>query len=88
MPEFTLQIERDALKFVKTLLPKHQRQISTRLAQLRHTPFPHDSKLLKNTDSLYRLDQGEYRILYTVTGSTIRIARIGKRNDDEVYRGL
>jgi mRNA interferase RelE/StbE len=88
MPDYVLQIDRNATKFVKTLLPKHQRQISGRLVQLQTNPFPHDSKPLKNTDSLYRLDQGEYRILYTVTGLTIRIVRIGKRNDDAVYRGL
>ena len=37
---------------------------------------------------IYRVDSGEYRILYTIEGNAICIFRVGKRNDDEIYRNL
>jgi mRNA-degrading endonuclease RelE of RelBE toxin-antitoxin system len=43
--------------------------------------------LISGEDS-YRVDQGEYRILYTVDNDKIRVFKIGKRNDDEVYQNL
>jgi mRNA interferase RelE/StbE len=35
-------------------------------------------------------DQGEYRIVYAVNDAArvVTVRRAGKRNDDEVYRGL
>ncbi|BAZ85240.1 type II toxin-antitoxin system RelE family toxin [Dolichospermum compactum] len=34
------------------------------------------------------LDQGEFRIIYTIQEEEIEIFRVGKRNDDEVYENL
>ena len=36
----------------------------------------------------YRIDVGEYRVIYDLDGDVVRIILIGKRNDDEVYRRL
>jgi mRNA interferase RelE/StbE len=36
----------------------------------------------------WRVDIGEYRIIYEVEGNTLCIILIGKRNDDEVYKKL
>jgi mRNA interferase RelE/StbE len=35
-----------------------------------------------------RADIGEYRIVYRVEEDCLKVALIGKRNDDEVYRQL
>lgn len=56
--------------------------------ELLREPYPHDAKHVKGTQGFRRVDIGEYRIAYTVVGETIRIALIGKRNDDEIYRDL
>jgi mRNA interferase RelE/StbE len=36
----------------------------------------------------YRVDSGEYRIIYFVEKNILNIKIIGKRNDDEVYKRL
>lgn len=55
---------------------------------LQADPKPQDCKALKGYPGGDRVDQGEYRILYTIEGQTVSIFRVGKRNDGEVYRNL
>jgi mRNA interferase RelE/StbE len=45
---------------------------------------------LKGYPGLYRVDSGEYRIVYRfdVEADVIQILLVGKRNDDEVYKQL
>jgi len=35
-----------------------------------------------------RADIGEYRIIYRVEEDCLKVALVGKRNDDEIYRQL
>lgn len=82
-----LDVERRAEKFVRKLLPKHQRQISEKILDLCSDPIPPDSKQI--TGFPYRrVDIGEYRIIYRIEPDTLLIPLIGKRNDDDVYRRL
>jgi mRNA interferase RelE/StbE len=83
-----LQLTRDAQKFLDTLPPKQFRQVVQKVFTLLADPRPHDSKELKGYPFL-RSDIGEYRIIYDVQNDeTLRLIRLGKRNDDEVYRNL
>jgi mRNA interferase RelE/StbE len=88
MPDYKLSVEHTAVKALDELHPKHLRQIMRRLFGLQKDPFPHDSGVLKGYPGGYRLDQGEYRVLYTVESDVVRIFRVGKRNDGDVYRNL
>ena len=54
---------------------------------LMENPEPHDSKDLIGY-LFRRADVGEYRIVYRVEGDILKVALIGKRNDDDVYRQL
>ena len=49
-----------------------------------------DYAALKGYQGGYRIDQGEYRILYTIDDDNklVDVFRVGKRNDDEVYKNL
>ena len=85
---FTLQFARDVKKSLAELQPKQFKQIATKIFALLDNPQPQDCKALKGYTGGYRVDSGEYRILYTIEGNAIRILRVGKRNDDEVYRNL
>jgi len=85
---FTLQLARDAKKSLAELQPKQFKQIATKIFALLDNPQPQDCKALKGYTGGYRVDSGEYRILYTIEDNAIRIFRVGKRNDDEVYRNL
>ncbi len=86
--EYSFIIEHSAIKSLKKLQPKFIKQIVLKIFTLQNNPFPQDCKKLKGYDKGYRVDQGEYRILYTVEDEKIRIFKIGKRNDGEVYRNL
>jgi mRNA interferase RelE/StbE len=82
-----LECRPEAQKAIEALPLKHRKQISRRIEELRFNPSPHDSKSLTGC-SYRRVDNGEYRIIYDTTQSHITILRVGKRNDDTVYRGL
>jgi mRNA interferase RelE/StbE len=86
--EYLLLVEKSVLKILNDLPLKQYKQVTMKLFSLQRNPFPQDSKKLKGFQDSYRVDQGEYRILYTVDNDKIRVFKIGKRNDDEVYQNL
>ena len=88
MTEYGLKLTEDALHFLsdrKWLPPKHFRQIALKIFALLVEPLPPDCKPVLDA---WRVDVGEYRILYDVLTEekVVVIFLIGKRNDDEVYR--
>jgi mRNA interferase RelE/StbE len=82
-----IRLHKQAAKFIGTLPPKQQRQIATALISLQQDPRPQDSKKLQGCD-YYRVDCGEYRIIYNYDETTVSVYVIGKRNDEDVYRKL
>lgn len=86
--DFLLQIGKSALKDLKKLPLKEFKQVMVKILMLQTNPKPQDCKALKGYPGGYRVDQGEYRILYTIEETAICIFRLGKRNDDEVYKNL
>lgn len=53
-------------------------------------PLPTDSKQLKGYPDYYRVDSGEYRIVYRFKSKEdlVEVILVGKYNDDEVYQKL
>jgi mRNA interferase RelE/StbE len=82
-----LHMDRDALKFFQDLDAKQYRQVGRKIFSLVSDPQPADSSKLKGYD-FWRVDLGEYRIIYRFDDETVYIALVGKRNDDEVYKDL
>jgi mRNA interferase RelE/StbE len=80
-----LDLTRDAASFWERLDAKQYRQIGRKIVALMADPVPPDSALLRGTP-YRRADIGEYRIIYRFDDETIYVARVGKRNDAEVYR--
>ncbi len=88
---YKLLIERRSLDFLETLKKqkKHYVQIASKLLSLSKDPYPQDCKKIKGERREFlRVDVGEFRIVYSIEGDTIKIILIGKRGDDEVYRRL
>ena len=85
-----LEVARQALKFLKRMQPKHQKQVKTKIGALQLNPFPHDSIQLQNYAPYRRATCGEYRIVYRVDdeGKILIVSIIAKRNDDQVYKLL
>jgi mRNA interferase RelE/StbE len=78
------------LDFLKGLQPKIAAQIAKKVLALNIDPLPSDTKDLKGYPGLYRVDSGEYRIVYQfdVQEDLVTILLVGKRNDDDVYKQL
>ncbi|MGB6975849.1 MAG: type II toxin-antitoxin system RelE/ParE family toxin [Gammaproteobacteria bacterium] len=83
-----LDISKHAADFLLQLPPKHCKQCFTTILRLTKFPHPQDSKKLQGYEELYRVDTGEYRVIYRVDEDTIYISLIGKRNDGEIYHQL
>ncbi|MDD2851598.1 MAG: type II toxin-antitoxin system RelE/ParE family toxin [Desulfuromonadaceae bacterium] len=82
-----LQLSRESGKFLDILPPKQFHQVVKKIFSLLTDPRPNDTKELKGYPFL-RCDIGEYRIVYDVSEEVLRVIVVGKRNDDEVYKGL
>jgi mRNA interferase RelE/StbE len=80
-----IDLAKRAQRFLDRLPPKHRRQLSVKVHELRTNPTPQDASLLKGS-SYWRADSGEYRIIYRFDDETVFVTDIGKRNDDEIYR--
>ena len=78
------------LDFLKGLQPKIAAQIANKALSLNIEPLPNDSKQLKGYSHYYRVDSGEYRIIYHFNPEQdlVEVILVGKRNDDEVYKKL
>jgi len=87
---YKLDIHNKAKKDVARLPPKQYKQILSKILSLQDNPRPQDCKRPQEYKIGYRVDQGEYRILYTVDNKQqmVNIHRIRNRNDDEAYQRL
>ena len=81
-------VNKDVLKFIKTLPTKQQSQILTKIIELFNDPINHNGEKLIGYKHYYRQDIGEYRICYTIIDGIISIDLCGKRNDDDIYKKL
>ncbi|HEY9704379.1 MAG TPA: type II toxin-antitoxin system RelE/ParE family toxin [Allocoleopsis sp.] len=86
--QYNLNIKKSARKEILKLQPKFFKQIMSKIFSLIDNPKPQDYKLLQGFSDLYRVDMGEFRIIYKIKAQEIEIFRVGKRNDDEVYENL
>ena len=84
---FTLLLERQAEKELRSLPRQILKRIDKRLLALAKDPWPRGSAKLKGKESEgWRIRAGDYRILYTVdsTRNEIKVYRIKHRR--EAYR--
>lgn len=78
------------LDFLNGLQPKIAAQIAKKVLALNINPLPADSKALTGYEKYYRVDSGEYRIVYRFfpDEDLFEVVLVGKRNDDDVYKIL
>lgn len=77
-----------ARDFIESLQSKNRRQIVERIFSLAENPYPIRAKLLEGFSPLRRFPGGDYRIIYFVDGSILKVSVVDKRGDDKVYRKL
>jgi mRNA interferase RelE/StbE len=83
-----LDLTRRAQKFLHDLQPKQFKQVADAIFSLLRNPYPQDCKHLSGHPGFRRIDVGEFRICYEFSDGIIRVAVVGSRNDDAVYREL
>jgi mRNA interferase RelE/StbE len=70
-------------------LPKHiQPQIAKKIDALSEDPRPHGVEMLTDTDRLYRVRSGDYRVIYQIRDDVllVLVVRIGDRK--EIYKRI
>ncbi|MGF1672765.1 MAG: type II toxin-antitoxin system RelE/ParE family toxin [Rivularia sp. (in: cyanobacteria)] len=87
---YTLRVAKTAEKDLLKLQAKQYKQVVSKILSVQGNPRPQDCVVLKGYEGGYRVDQGEYRILYTIDDENklVDVFRAGKRNDGEVYQNL
>jgi mRNA interferase RelE/StbE len=82
---YRLLIKPSAVKELEALPKKDSRRVVRRVQALAEDPRPQGAEKLKGAN-LYRVRQGDYRVLYQVedAAKTITVIKIGNRRD--VYR--
>jgi len=83
-----IRLKPSVVKFIKTLPPKHQRQVKDYLLKLTDNPQPPDTKPLKGYGPYLRGDSGEYRVIYRYDKrrDCVTVVLVGRRNNDDVYK--
>ena len=81
-----LDINKKVDDFLEKLPEKHFKQVYTSILNLGKDCRPHDSSKLHGYDDLFRVDIGEYRVIYSFNDEVVYIHLVGKRNDDEAYK--
>lgn len=76
-------------KFMRRLPDKQRKQIARKIGALKSDPYPTDRRPMNGRADTFRVDVGEYRIVFTehktATAHTITIKLVDKRNDDRIY---
>lgn len=82
---YRIEIERQAMKALRRIDAKPRRRIEDQIAALANDPRPVGAIRLTGSSAL-RVRVGDYRIVYTVSDTTVTvtIVRVGHRR--EIYR--
>jgi mRNA interferase RelE/StbE len=83
---YKIDITRAAGQILRALPPTQYSQVVGSILTLRENPAPYESKKLLGESRYYRVDFGEYRVIYRFERDTVYVAVIGKKNDDEVFK--
>jgi mRNA interferase RelE/StbE len=86
--QYSLDLSRQAERFLRELPAKQARQIAEKLQALAADPSALPSEQLRGYAPMRHLRAGEFRIICAVEGGIVQVRLIGKRNDDEIYEAL
>ena len=74
-------------KQLKKISNKIAKKIMMKIEDLSNNPRPHDVKKLKGKN-LYRIRQGQYRIVYKIEDNVLLILIVDIAHRKEIYRNL
>lgn len=81
---------RDFCNMLNEMQEKQFKQIWKCILNLIENPRPHDSKKIGEYEEcpIYRVDSGEFRIIYQYNEKCLYPLVLGKRNDGQVYKEM
>jgi len=85
--EYRLLVKPSAAKEIKAIgIKRDRQQIVRRIQTLAAEPRPTGCEKLAGHSTLFRVRQGQYRVIYTVNDAqrTVEVVKVGHRR--EVYR--
>lgn len=83
---YSILLAPPAERQLRSFAPAIQKRLLKRMKTLQKNPRPHGAKKLAGEDDLYRIREGDYRIIYTIQDKAliILVLKIGDRK--EIYR--
>jgi mRNA interferase RelE/StbE len=83
MASYRIEWKRSAVKELRVLPGDAVKRILQAVEQLAENPYPVGVRKLVGAEQTYRIREGNYRILYTVTAAAlvIEVVRVGHRKD-------
>jgi mRNA interferase RelE/StbE len=83
---YTILLAPPAEGQLKAFTPSVQKRLVRRLKTLRENPRPQGVKKLAGEENLYRIREGDYRLIYTIGDKEliVLVVKIGDRK--EIYR--
>lgn len=86
MATYRLEFASAAVRQLGSLPVNIQRRVSTKIEALATVPRPAGCRKLKETDDIYRIRVGGYRILYQVGDDVMLVLVVSVRKRGEVYK--
>lgn len=83
---YSILLAPPAERQLKALAEPVQKRIVKRLRKLREIPRPQGVKKLAGEDDLYRIREGDYRIIYTVRDKELIVLVVKIDDRKEVHR--
>ena len=83
---YSILLAPPAERQLRSFVPAIQKRLVRRMKTLQHDPRPPGVKKLAGEDDLYRIREGDYRIIYTIQDKDliVLVLKIGDRK--EIYR--
>jgi mRNA interferase RelE/StbE len=83
MASYTIEWKRSAVKELRALPGDAVNRVLQAVEQLAANPYPAGVRKLVGAERIYRIREGNYRIIYTVTAAAllIEVIRVGHRKD-------
>ena len=87
-PRWKIKLGRKARKFILRQSKDVQRRLERAISKLEVSPYPAGYKKLSGYPNLYRLREGNWRIIYLVEDDQLVILVVKIASRGEVYRNL
>jgi mRNA interferase RelE/StbE len=83
---YTILLSPPAECQLRAFAPPVQKRLVKRLKTLRDNPRPQGVKKLAGEDDLYRIREGDYRIIYTIQDNELIVLVVKSGDRKEIYR--